>query len=157
MKKQKTYVYEYPYSKEFLLEKLNNRQGDYHNWCAGTYRIEIKSDSRFFLGVGRAGHSGGDWYVADIEENGRGGYTVRGRIVYNPDENGCTPKESPGQRIENGCLCVLLLPLILAVRLMYGIRFLIFKIRRLPLPPTDAERRLDRFMADYLCCKKIEP
>ena len=87
MKKAKIYVYEYSYKKEYLFEKLNNRKGLYHNYCAGEYLIIIKNECEFWLGVERAGHSGGYWYIAKIEEKNNK-TIISGKIVYNPDEEG---------------------------------------------------------------------
>ena len=86
MKKAKTYIYEYPYKKEDLFEKLNNRKGSYHNYCQGEYLIIIKNECEFWLGVERGGHSG-YWYIANVEQ--RNNKTIiRGKIIYNPDEEG---------------------------------------------------------------------
>ena len=155
MKHKQEYVYQYPHSKEHLLDKLNDRRGINHNYCFGDYLIDIKNDDFFFLGVQRGGHSGGYWYVARIEENEYGTTSIRGRIVYNPDNNGNPQKETIMEKIEFILLNVILLPIILVIKSIQFIRILLLKIQNKPVPCPGEEMKLDKFMIDYLCCKKL--
>ena len=154
MKSQPEYVYEYPHTKEHLLDQLNDRRGINHNYCFGDYLIDIKNDNFFFLGVERGGHSGGYWYVARIEESGTGAPIIRGSIVHNPDSDGNPQKESFMDKIEFLFLYVVLLPVILVIKTIQLFRFLLLRIRKQPVPRPAEEVKLDRFMTDYLHCTK---
>ena len=149
MKKAKAYVYEYPYKKEYLFEKLNNRKGYYHNYCEGEYLITIKNECNFWLGVERGGHSG-YWYIANIEE--RDNKTiVSGKIVYDPDEVGNERQKTMGDIL----LFILFSPCLLLLNILTLIIDLfgrIFGKKRKHSTPVD---KLDRFMLNYLNCKKI--
>lgn len=157
MKHTQEYVYEYPHSKKKLLAQLDNRRGINHNYRFGEYLIEIKSDNCFFLGVQRGGHSGGGyWYIARIAEAESGAPIIRGGIVYNPDNHGNPQKEAFPDRIEFFLLSVLLLPVILIIKAAQLFRMLLLKIRKKPLPRPAEEVNLDRFMTEYLHCRKLQ-
>ena len=148
----KEFVYIYPYSKEHLFAKLNERNGTTLYWNDREYLIEIKNDNLFFLGIKRIGHSGGYWYIANIEENSYGGLTIRGKIAFDPDENGNSQehKTTVWDKIEMALLYVLLFPLVIVIWLL---RMLISIIKHTPFEVTK-EDNLDKFMLDFLCCNK---
>ena len=150
MKKAKIYVYEYSYKKEYLFEKLNNRKGLYHNYCAGEYLIIIKNECEFWLGVERGGHSGGYWYIAKIEEKNNK-TIISGKIVYNPDEEGKERTETFGDLV----WFIVFFPLIFILNffdIIVSLFSKIFKIKEKDLSTSD---KLDKFMLNYLDCKKM--
>ncbi len=143
----------YPYSKESLLAKLNQRDGEYHRFGdLGDYLIKIKSDDRFFLGVERGSHAG-TWYIADVRECD-GGLKISGRLVYHPDEDGNAPRLTWKDHVETAVLYIFFSPLWLVSTVIGGVRKLIYKIKKLPQPRPAAEEKLDTFMCDFLGCKK---
>ena len=156
MKKQsKEYVYTYPFSQEQLLERLNDRHGRCHSF--GDYLIEIKDDTTFFLGVERCGHSGGNWYIANVAVCDDG-CRICGKIVSNPDEHGhpkepVKGKESLTERIFITVFGILVS--IVAVPIYALVKVVGFLLRKNFLPST--EDKLDRFMLDYLACSKTKP
>lgn len=156
--KNKEYKYLYPFSRTMLFEKLNDRNSVYHNWKQGQYLIEIKSDALFFLGVGRAGHSGGYWYVAHIEEAENGALTIRGEIVCNPDDSGnpeIQRKGTVGEQIVWSLLEILLFPLVIVSCFVRLIVKLVCILLRKENPWTTEKENLHRFMTEYLGCRKI--
>ena len=149
MKKAKTYVYECPYKKEYLFEKLNNRKGVYHNYCEGEYLITIKNDNVFWLGVERGGHSG-YWYIANVEQ--RNNKTIiRGKIIYNPDEEGKEQSKTFGDIVG----FIIFSPLLLILNFIDIIVFLFNKIIKPKEKHLTTSDKLDNFMLNYLNCKKI--
>ena len=150
MKKAKIYVYEYSYKKEYLFEKLNNRKGLYHNYCAGEYLIIIKNECEFWLGVERGGHSGGYWYIAKIEEKNNQ-TIISGKIVYNPDEEGKERSQTWGDVVG----FIIFSPLILMLNLIEIVVTLFSKITQTQEKHLTTSDKLDNFMLNYLNCKKI--
>lgn len=149
MKKAKTYVYEYPYKKEYLFEKLNNRKGCYHNYCEGEYLITIKNNNIFWLGVERGGHSG-YWYIANVEEiNNK--TIISGKIIYNPDEEGREEAKTFGDIVWH----IVFLPVILILIFLEMIVTLFRKIINRKEKHLSTSDKLDKFMLNYLNCKKI--
>lgn len=149
MKKSKIYSYEYTYKKEYLFNKLNDRKGCYHNYCEGEYLISIKKDNVFWLGVERGGHTG-YWYIANVtDQNGK--VIVSGRIIYDPDEDG---NEKP-KTIGDILLFILFSPCILLLNILTVIVDLFMRITRKKQKHLSPADKLDKFMLDYLCCKKI--
>ena len=150
MKKAKIYTYEYPYKKEYLFEKLNNRKGCYHNYCEGEYLITLKNECEFWLGVERGGHSGGYWYIAKIEEK-NDKTIISGKIVHNPDEEG--KERSKTWRDVVGF--IIFSPLILMLNLIEIVVTLFSKIIKTQEKHLSTSDKLDKFMLNYLNCKKI--
>ena len=150
MKKSKIYVYEYPYKKEYLLERLNNRKGCYHNYCEGEYLITLKNECEFWLGVERGGHSGGYWYIAKIEEKNNK-TIISGKIVHNPDEEGNERTETFGDLV----WFIIFFPLIFILNFFEIIVTLFRKIFKRKEKHLSTSDKLDKFMLNYLDCKKI--
>ena len=155
------FTYEYHGTKEHFLEDLNSQ---FNNNTARGYLLERKENGNFFLGVERAGHSGGNWYVANVtEENGK--TQITGKIVYNPDENGQERKSERKSSIKDTIgiviMFILLLPIVIFGCIALGIWFIIDKIKTRNNKEASAfvfiskEEKLDKFMLEYLNCKKI--
>ena len=159
MKKKETiHTYEYPFSKAQLTESIKDKLGKSGN---ENYLIKYKDNDNFFLGIERAGHSGGNWYVANVtEENGK--TQITGKIVYNPDENGQETKleTSKSEKIGTVLLCIFFGIPILFILLLFSTVLLFEKIinkfRKKPkLTFLSKEEKLDKFMLEYLNCKKL--
>ena len=149
MKKSKIYVYEYPYKKQDLFEKLNNRKGLYHNYGQGKYLITIKNECEFWLGVERGGHSG-YWYIANLEERDNK-IIVSGKIIYDPDEEGKEKSKTFGDIVG----LIIFSPLLLILNFIDIIVFLFNKIIKPKEKHLTTSDKLDNFMLNYLNCKKI--
>ncbi|MBQ4509476.1 MAG: hypothetical protein II984_02025 [Clostridia bacterium] len=157
-KKEAIHTYEYPFPKAQLTESIKDKLGKYGN---NEYLIEYKENGNFFLGVERAGHSGGNWYVANVTE-ADGKTTITGKIVYNPDENGQETKleTSKSEKIGTVLLCIFFGIPILFILLLFSTVLLFEKIinkfRKKPkLTFLSKEEKLDKFMLEYLNCKKL--
>lgn len=155
MNPQKVFKYRYPFFKDSLLNKLNDRHSIYHNWNCGEYLIRIKNDNRFFLGVERVGHSSGYWFVADIDETASEGITISGKIIYEPDDDGNEQIKSFKDKISKALLYVILSPVILICNIIDFFHDTCLKISKKPIPLPNPEIKLDKFMIEYLCCQKI--
>lgn len=151
MKTEKIFKYRYPFKKEYLLIKLNNRTGFGHNWNRGEYLIDIKNENCFHLGVGRAGHSSGYWYIGNIEEDEEG-TIISGKIVFNPDENGNELKK-PAIDLVEIFFYIIFSPFIIILKIKNLVRT---KIKKLSEPVPKTEENLENFMVNYLCCIRIE-
>lgn len=154
MKKDKVFKYECPYTKEQLYEKLNNKHGVYSDYGKeGDYLIELKNDG-FFLGIERAGHTG-YWYNAAVRTvDDR--IIIQGKIVYDPDENGNEKPCSKKEKFGSGLIIIICIPAWTIFMLCYGIAWLIRFIIGKPMPKEKSkEQKLDDFMCNYLCCKKL--
>lgn len=158
--KETIFTYEYPDTKDRFLDALNSQCGKYGT-PDGKYLIKYKENGNFFLGIERAGHSGGNWYVANVtEENGK--TCITGKIVYNPDENGQEAKieRSKSEKIKTILLYILFCIPIILILLLFSVVILFEKIihifRKKPKPTfLSKEEKLDKFMLEYLNCKKL--
>ena len=160
-KKETIFTYEYPDTKEHFLDALSSQFGKYYGTTDGKYLIKHKENGNFFLGVERVGHSGGNWYVASVtEENGK--TQITGKIVLNPDENGQKTKleTSKSEKIGEILHYILFGIPILLILLLFSVVNLFDKIinifRKKPKPTfLSKEEKLDKFMLEYLNCKKL--
>ena len=153
-KLQSIYRYTYFFQKEHLIDKLKKYKG------YDDYLIHIGDNNRISIGIERAGHSGGYYYVADIyEENSQ--TKINGKIVLNPDENGNPIIEeiSKKEKIKNtiGIVVITILFgwLILLIYGIFEIYSLFTKDKRKKIKLTK-EQKLDNLMINYLCCEKEE-
>ena len=152
----KNYCFEFHGTREQFSETLyqyptNDRKFFYFN----DYIVEITGD-RYSFGVQRGGHSGGYWFIPTITEIGDK-LLFSGTIEY--IDSWTTTKDSKFRKIvdkiELGCLTVLLLPLILIVKLYQAIAKLIKKIRKQPIVKEETpEDRLYYLMETLLNCTR---
>lgn len=158
--KETIFTYEYSETKEHFLKDLNSKFG---KDGVQDYLLRRKENGNFHLGIERAGHCGGNWYVANVTE-ADGKTKISGKIVYNPDENGQETKTERKQSVRETIglivMFVLFLPLVILGAIVFGILLLINKIRiKRSKPPIlnelTKEEKLDKFMIEYLNCKKL--
>lgn len=144
--------YEYFFQKEYLIDKLKN----YKYKRNDDYLIQI-NDNKISIGIERAGHIGGYFYVADIyEENNK--TKIEGKIILNPDENGnpiVNNEEYSKLKIFRDTFIILLLFwwLLLIFLLIATISKLFDKTKN--KKELTKEQKLDNFMINYLLCEKI--
>lgn len=158
MNENREITYIYPFSKESLYEKLNDRRGQDHNYGdIGEYLIKIKDNGDFFLGVGRGGHAG-DWYIAHVSET-NGKITINGKIVYDPDENGnkkkrIEKKETVGEKITSIVGYILAVPAMIVLLPVIIVAVVIDRMKNKNTYTKTSEERLDDFMINFLGCQK---
>ena len=106
------------------------------------YLLE-ETENGFDLGIGRGGHQGGYWYCATVVSDGKGS-RISGRVVYR-SWNGEEIKMTWIDKIESGCLFMMLLPVVLVVW-----------IYRLFRPEITDEDRFVEFMVSQMDCELLE-
>lgn len=158
--KDTVYTYRYPLSRKALNEKLDDKSGMCHNYDNGSYLIEIKDDDRFFLGL-EGSHLCGNYYIANVAEDEKG-LKISGKIVSNPDENGNPKIQDASKSVKEIIGIALMMILLFPITVLFGIFALVeiicktvSKIMKKPKPRPTYEQRLDKFMIEYLDCKKI--
>lgn len=152
MRKSKKFTYLFESDKNSLLEKINNKVGYYHNYGCDKeyYLVEVKANDGFYLGLKKVGHTG-YWFVAKIiEQNSH--IIIDGEIIFDPDENGKERKESKKIKLGKCLLSIFYFPILLILYLIY---FLLTLFKVVP-KPLSKEKKLDKFMLEYLKCKKIK-
>ena len=102
-----------------------------------------QTECGFDLGIGRGGHQGGYWYCATVVSDGKGS-RISGRVVYRT-WNGEEIKMTWIDKIESGCLFMMLLPVVLVVW-----------IYRLFRPEVTDEDRFVEFMVSQMDCELLE-
>ena len=102
-----------------------------------------ETDVGFDLGIGRGGHQGGYWYCATVSPDGEGSL-INGRVVYR-DWHGKEIKMTWIDKIEFGCLFLVVLPIALLIR--------IYRIFR---PEITAEDRFVEFMTTKIDCELLK-
>ncbi len=146
MARSKEYVFRFPGTKDAFLQKLNSLcPGSGHTRYLGDYLIEIHDDE-IRLGIERAGHSGGNWYVSALEEvNGR--LEFRGTVRYIGPEDDRNRLQKVLDKIFEIALIILIWPIGV---LVYAISLLLRKLRKLP-PPLSQEQKLLELMHRLGC------
>lgn len=150
MNKKKEFVYEYPYAKEHLLDKLNGYDAQCHDSKNKKLMLRLKRENKFFLCVKYVAHTGGDWYIANIEENEAGATIIRGTIVPNPDDEG--RKRKPDFAIVLFYIC--LWPVAI-VHFIARLNLYLKTKKQRALAQTEMYDNLNKFMLEYLGCKEI--
>ena len=146
-KMKQVYTYEYSYDKKYIFNKLKK---------ANDYKIVIKDEYRFMIGL-ESTHSGGFWYVANIEEV-ENKQIIFGQIIHNPDEDGKPRKVEykAKYKIKDGLIIafrfIILWWLLLIIWICGSISSLFTKKKE----ELTKEQKLDKFMIEYLCCRKKE-
>ena len=102
-----------------------------------------ETDVGFDLGIGRGGHQGGYWYCATVLPDGEGSL-IDGRVVYR-DWHGKEFKMTWIDKIEYGCLFLVVLPIALLIR--------IYRIFR---PEITDEDRFVEFMTTQMDCDLLK-
>ena len=144
-KMKQVYTYEYSYDKEYIFNKLKK---------VNDYKIVIKDDHSFMIGL-ESTHSGGFWYVANIEEV-ENKQVIYGQIVHNPDENGKPRKViyKTKNKIKDSLIIVIMFILTWWLLLIIWLCGIIFKLSKKNKVELSKEQKLDKFMIEYLCCNK---
>ena len=106
------------------------------------YLLE-ETDVGFDLGIARGGHQGGYWYCATVSSDGEGSF-ISGRVVYR-DRHGKEFKMTWIDKIEYGCLFLVVLPIALLIR--------IYRILR---PEVTDEDRFVEFMTAKMDCELLK-
>lgn len=123
------------------------------------YIIHVVNDNEIRFGVERAGHSGGYWYIATLEENEKNLH-IHGEIIYTTNFNGSpheyTKKEKIKDKLFEIVIFILLWWLILALYIGRLIYRLYKKIRKQDFKKLSNEEKLDNLMINLLCCEKIQ-
>lgn len=153
----KEYIFEFPGTKEDLLNILNRfRHAD--SYSGGTYYyfddyIVKLIDDKIHFGVARGGHSGGYWYVPTITDLDNS-IEFRGKIQYIGPNYNDGPIKKAIDNVEEFLCFILLLPICLGFWLYRFIEWLIRKICNRPKPKekTNKERLLD-LMENYFGCR----
>ena len=106
------------------------------------YLLE-ETDAGFDLGIGRGGHQGGYWYCATVSPEDEGSL-ISGRVAYR-DWHGKEIKITWIDKLESGCLFLVVLPIALLIR--------IYQIFR---PEVTDEDRFVEFMTTKMDCELIK-
>lgn len=118
------------------------------------YIIELSED-RIRFGVARGGHSGGYWYVPTVTES-EGKLSFCGKIQYIDAYSGEKGVKKIVDAIEEILLCILLLPILLLIKVYFGVSWVVRKIFKRAKPQEDSlEERLYRLMEDHLHCRRL--
>ena len=149
------FEYIYPYNKKHLLHNL--RKQVFTNDL-----IRIINENMFFVPV-ESNHSGGLWYVANINEENEI-TKITGKIVVNPDDKGNQSKKpyTKKQKIKDTFMIIfgfiLFWWILLFVFIITGILQLFNKKENENKETTPKTRasKLDNFMINKLGCKKID-
>ena len=146
-KMKQVYTYEYSYDKEYIFNKLKK---------ANDYKIVIKDEYRFMIGL-ESTHSGGFWYVANIEEV-ENKQIIFGQIIHNPDEDGKPRKVEykAKDKIKDGLIIAVMFIILLWLLLIIWICGSISSLFTKKKEELTKEQKLDKFMTEYLCCRKKE-
>ncbi|MBO7740362.1 MAG: hypothetical protein J6S34_02460 [Clostridia bacterium] len=157
--KPKQYVFEFSGTKEDFLKPLKRSDVPpgaivYH----GEYMIEF-ADSEIRFGIERCGHSGGNWYVATVDESD-GRMAFCGEIRYVGPERNDDNRGWFGKTIEKIGLWfffILFLPFWILFELYTFVRWLVRKLRRRShLNPKTTEEKLFYLMETVLHCVRKE-
>lgn len=153
----KEYMFEFPGTKEDLLNRLN-RLSHNASYSSGTfyyfddYIVKLIGEEIHF-GVARGGHSGGYWFVPTITDLGDR-LELRGEIQYigpSSENRGAFKKAIDG--IGEFLLFILILPIVLVIRGYMLVEWLVRKIFNRPKPKSKTnEERLFDLMENYFGC-----
>lgn len=146
-KMKQVYTYEYSYDKEYIFNKLKKENN---------YKIVVKDENSFMI-VLESTHPVGFWYIANIEEV-ENKQVIYGQIIHNPDEYGKPRKViyKAKDKVKD-CLTIVIMFIftwwLLLIIWLCGIILELFKKNKVEL---SKEQKLDKFMIEYLCCRKKE-
>lgn len=155
-KKAKEYVFKFGGSKEAFLNRLrqltNDHDRDRRFFYFDNYIVDVKDDEISF-GVGRAGHSGGYWFVSHFaEENAQ--MEFRGTVQYIGPEDDRTKGRKAFDNVLFVLFCILAFPVLLVLWISTGISLIINKLRKKPKPLTTEENLFD-LMENHLGCQRV--
>lgn len=165
MRKKRTptyFAFQTPLSEKGLFDRMPEAIREFDSLHPSVYeclRYEVPkgSQSRFRIGIERAGHSnGGYWYCATVEETSHG-CRITGNIVFNPDENdiGEAPTSTLWEKIEFVLFFIILLIPIIFIWIGFGIYAIYKWIKHIPRD-LNKEEKLVEFMTTYLSCTLTE-
>ncbi len=146
-KMKQVYAYEYSYNKEYIFNKLKK---------VHDYKIAINDENRFMIGL-ESTHSGGFWYVANIEEV-ENKQIIFGQIIHNPDEQGKPRKVDykTKDKFKDAFIIIFMFILLWWLLLIIWIFGSICELFTKKKEQLTKEQKLDKFMTEYLCCQKKE-
>ncbi len=149
----KEYIFKFPGSKESFLKLLEaHPNGDKKVYYIDEYMIELRDDA-IRIGVERAGHSGGNWFVSELVEVDHQ-IEFRGTIQYIGPGDNRTKRQKAFDTFGIILLCVLLFPIIVITAVCRSIAWCIRKICKLPQPKNTEEKLLD-VMENRLGCQRV--
>lgn len=133
------YVFRFPGTKEAFLKKLDSVcESSCGVKYLGDYMIEL-ADNEIRLGIERAGHSGGNWYVSPLEEvDGR--LEFRGVIRYIGPEDDRSKVQKVLDLLLEIVVTVLFWPVAMLIEVIYMI---VRKISKQPKPITQEQKLID--------------
>lgn len=148
------FAFETNTSPENLLRSLPSVFDDYWRENRLDLRLNVMEDGkRFRIGLGRAGHSSGDWYCAHIEKVD-GKTRISGKIILDPDENDL-PKPVEKMPFRDWLWVAPLASLIVILgAIPYAIWQIIRWVRRAPKPMKEEEILVD-FMTNAMNCSYL--
>lgn len=148
------FAFETNTSPENLLRSLPSVFDDYWRENHLDLRLNVMEDGkRFRIGLGRAGHSSGDWYCARIEKVD-GKTRISGKIILDPDENDL-PKPAEKMPFKDWLWVAPLASLVVILgAIPYAIWQIIRWVRRVPKPMKEEEILVD-FMTNAMNCSYL--
>ncbi len=149
----KEYTFKYAGTKASflaLLEPFHTNNSRFY--YLDDYMIEVLEEE-IRLGIGRAGHSGGHWFISKFaEENNQ--IEFHGTIQYIGPEDERTKAQKAFGKIGEVLLSILLFPVFACLSLIDKIQWLIRKIRKQPHPKTTEDKLLN-LMENRLHCQRV--
>ena len=151
----KSYLFEYPGTKEMFLSPLikypNNDQKFFY---FDDYIVEL-SENEIRFGVARGGHSGGYWFIPTITELD-GKTTFCGTIQYIDPYTSDKGIKKIINKLEEILLFIFLFPIILIFTIYSFFSWVIRKILKKPDPKQESkEDKLYNLMENHLNCTRI--
>lgn len=148
----KTYCFTYNGTREQFLEALNKFPNyDRKSFYFNDYIVEV-TDTTIRFGVQRSGHSGGYWFKPTIEETADK-LLFSGTIEYIGNRSNTGRFNNYISKVCEGCMTVILLPLLVGAKLYTVIASCIKKKKK--QPPGDEATPRDRLfylMENLLHC-----
>ena len=147
-----TFSFEYRGTRDMFLQTLNQYPNNDHKfYYFNDYIVEVSGDNYRF-GVARGGHSGGYWFEPTITELDNK-LIFSGQIKYIDSYTNDKGAKKVVNKIEEGCLLVILLPLLLIIKIYVLISLQIKKIMRKPIIKEETpDDKLFYLMENLLNC-----
>ena len=152
------YVFEFSGTKDMFLSGLERFPHNDSLYYFDDYMVKLVGDE-IHVGVERAGHSGGYWFVSKMVE-GDGKMTFFGTIEYIGPSAEAEGEGSKGgkilKKIGIALVFLLILPPIALIFYLYSfVEWCIRKLRRAKKKPKTTEEKLCDVMQNYLGCIKL--
>ncbi len=150
------YFFEFAGTRDVFLHSLDQFPHSGNVYYLDDYMVRLEGDE-IHVGVERAGHSGGHWFISKMTETD-GGITFSGTIQYIGPSSDTEEDSSTGKRIFKkiglALLFLLVLPPIALIFYIYSfIEWCVRKLRKNAKPkPETLEEKLRDVMQNYLRC-----